>query len=160
MPAQSRLARNHAQRTIQNPNSLHQPGSCMDAPCRARVVGDARGCDRMRSCIRPVVRTVLTAGRHGDAQVWCKSILRARSPMTRNAFPDPDLTDHFALTTPRTSHTPDAPGTVRAINRSGCNSRRISEIFTFGKHRPNRSSHLVGQSYGYQHSRLAPEHAE
>jgi len=34
-----------------------RPGSCMDAPCRASVVGVAPACDRMRSCIRPVVRS-------------------------------------------------------------------------------------------------------
>lgn len=56
-----------------------------------------------------------TAGRYGDARARCKTTLRARSPMTRNAFPDPDLADHLALTALCSSHTPDAPETDRTI---------------------------------------------
>ncbi len=70
---------------------------CMDAPIRASSFRAAGSCDRVRSCIRPQMRLLRTAGRYGDARTKRRSLTRAVNSWGFIAFPGPDLTDHLSL---------------------------------------------------------------
>ena len=73
---------------------------------------------------------------------------RALSSLGGPGFPNLDLVDHVVLTVSMSfSH-----HTERC--RLHCRDR-ISIIFVFGHHRPNRPRGFVGERYGDQHARLA-----
>jgi hypothetical protein len=91
------------------------------------------------------------AGRYGDAKVRSKSVARALSSLGRPGFPMLDLVDHFVLTASMSfSH---------HTERCSLHCRdRISIIFVFGHHRPNRARGFVRQSESHQHAGFTLQH--
>lgn len=73
------------------------------------------------------------------------------SSMHANAFPDPDLTDHFYLTLRRSPYTPDSPPVALVDCRSGRN-HRSPIIFCLRQHGPDRLGHLIGECAGLRTS--------
>lgn len=79
-------------------------GSMCGCPVSCKCHLRLRACDRVRSCVRPVMRLRGAAGRHGDTRIRRKSTRRASRSWSLGAFPDPDQTDHLPLTFTTSSH--------------------------------------------------------
>jgi hypothetical protein len=120
----------------QNRHFIEMP--CMDAPARARWFRMVWSRDRVRSCIRPS-----GAACHDRWPVWrCAEQAQNQrgellSSMASYCISWPGSDRSFALTVPRSPHTPDVPLAAQPDRGSEGSSHRTSIIFPLCQHGPD-----------------------
>ena len=111
--------------------------------------------DRVRSCIRPMMRQDQRRWPVWDSRIRSTSLERARSAIRAPGSPDPvSPTLRHTCPSPH-SHRDDLAPTVR----SDGDRRRSSVDLAACHQRPGDARCLVGQGDDYQHGWLAGQHA-
>ena len=117
-----------------------------------------RACDRMRSCIRPLVAAVDTAaGRYGDARTKGRSTNRAHRLLHKDCFVWSGSFRSFSLTVHRSPHTLKSRVLMSVALRS-CHRCRGSVVHLLRHHGPQTAGHLIRQCHGNKHTWFAFQH--
>lgn len=132
--------------------------ACVDAPEDARSFSDRASCDRQRSCVRPcyaaLIMPLVGMAMRGSAP---EQNGKLKGSLHAPGWPDPISSITCPYGSSRSSH-PDSRQRPLYFGSADCR-RRFLVVSFVGDHRPDRARHLVGESDGDEHARLARQHA-
>jgi hypothetical protein len=97
------------------------------------------------------------AGRYGDARIGSRTKIASSRLFARPWLADPDLLDHVPIRFVALLTSRQLAAAVASPSADCC--RRFPVVSFVRDHRPDRARHLVGESDGNEHARLARQHA-